>query len=434
MKNRTILHGDVLEKIAEIPDESISVIVTSPPYYQLRSYQQDGQIGLEATIPEYLDKMMAVMAQCKRVLKPTGTCWVNLGDSYAGSGKGVGGDGSCKETFTFDKVPKSRDKIRPKSLMGVPERFVARCIDDGWILRNKIPWVKGNALPCSFKDRFQNTWESVFFFAKSERNYANLDNVRIPITTPPSPIFNYRIQRVKQGQITSNIKASQTELISTDGRGSVKRLTKQDIIPDGTGKSKPTVSGFNERWRASREGLTKKDFVDRPGDAPIQSGLSSARKSANRPGQTPQTLCKVNSGGFNKFTGESSSNPKGKNPGDVFYINSTPLRTKCRHCSWEAADIRTRFGESGADERYCHTCKKADLLDHHAAFPVELPHYILRFAGPPKGMVLDPFLGAGSTAVAAERLGMAWCGIELSEDYILYTRKRLEKYLNVHLI
>ena len=278
LKNRTILHGDVLEKLKEIPDNSIDVVITSPPYYQLRSYQVKGQIGLEKTIPEYIVKLMEVMEGCRRVLKGTGTIWVNLGDTYEDHSGGRGRQHQQPKSY-LKRVkfidPEYESQVRAKSLLGIPERFMVACIDAGWICRNHIPWIKDNTLPSSVKDRFRNTWEHIIFLSKEGKYYANLDNVRIPCTTPPSPTFNYRVQRIKQGQITPDVKASQTELISTDQHGYVKQLTKQDIIPDSTGKPKPTVSGFNERWRASREGLTKKDFVDRPGDAPIQSGLSS---------------------------------------------------------------------------------------------------------------------------------------------------------------
>ena len=429
--NRTILEGDILKMIREIPDESMDVIVTSPPYYNLRSYDSEGQIGLEKTIPEYMAKIMEIMEECRRVTKKTGTIWINMGDSYAGTPAAWG---DC------DRVPRSQYKfrqnpvkeIRPKSRLMMPERFGVACVDSGFICRNVIPWVKKNTLPCSFKDRFQNTWEYVFFFSKEGKYYSNLDAVRVPSKQAPAP-FNHRIQRVKQGQLMPGVKASQAELDGTNAKG-IKRttLTKQNFTPDASGRPKPTTAGFNERWRESREGMTKKDYVKRPDGAPVQTGLSfSSRMAANRPGQRPQTIAARHSGNFDMLTGRSLNDPKGKNPGDVFYINTTPLQTKCRNCSWKAADIRE---DPDRGIRYCFNCKGTELLDHHAAYPVELPHYILRFAAPAGGIVFDPFMGSGSTAVAAEKLGLKWCGIELNPDSILYSRKRLEQYKNEPLL
>ena len=104
MKNRTLLQGDVLEQFKQIPDESIDVTITSPPYYNLRSYDQEGQIGLEKTIPEYMDRLMTVMVEIERVTKPTGTIWVNIGDTYAGSPSGWGDDSKYKRSrFRFEQ-------------------------------------------------------------------------------------------------------------------------------------------------------------------------------------------------------------------------------------------------------------------------------------------------------------------------------------------
>ena len=192
--HRKILIGDVLEKMLEIPDESIDVIISSPPYWGLRDYGADGQWGLEKDFNEYLDKLDKLMDQCKRVLKPTGTCWINLGDTYStvsggmkdlkngvkkkygkvdyGVGHAHTGDGKPEldGAFSVDQA-KMYNNLQSKSRVGIPERFYIRCIDKGWIARNHIPWVKANSMPSSVKDRFTNKWESVFFFAKNQKYY-----------------------------------------------------------------------------------------------------------------------------------------------------------------------------------------------------------------------------------------------------------------------
>ena len=175
--NRTILQGDVLEKIKEIPGKSIDVVISSPPYWGLRDYGVEGQLGLEPDFNDYLNTMQKIMDEIKHVLKDTGTCWINLGDTYSGSGKGAGYNGNSKEVWRFDKKPELNETITPKSRVGIPERFYINCIDNGWIARNHIIWTKNNCMPSSVKDRFTNKWESVFFFTKQQKYYFNLDDV-----------------------------------------------------------------------------------------------------------------------------------------------------------------------------------------------------------------------------------------------------------------
>ena len=257
MDNRTILHGDVLKVIKEMPDESVDVCITSPPYYQLRSYQAEGQIGLEKSIPEYIDKMMEVVAECRRVLKGSGTMWWNVGDTYAGSNNGQGDTSKYhRQRFAYEKSNSTPAGIRAKSLMGIPERLMIRCIDSGLILRNKIPWVKNNTLPCPYKDRFQNRWESIFFFSKEGKYYTNLDAVRVPEV------------RGYAGHIKGTLNDNNHFKYKTYPKNRKQTtLTKQNFTPGADGKPKPTVAGFNERWRAGR-----------------------LRKAANHPGQSPQTI------------------------------------------------------------------------------------------------------------------------------------------------
>ena len=125
--NRTIFQGDVLEKLAEIESESIDCVISSPPYWGLRDYGVGGQLGLEPDFRDYLKTMNDIMVQLKRVLKNTGTCWINLGDTYSGSGKGAGYDGA-KESWRFDKKPEMIETITAKSRVGIPERFYINCI------------------------------------------------------------------------------------------------------------------------------------------------------------------------------------------------------------------------------------------------------------------------------------------------------------------
>jgi len=168
-----------------LADDSVDLVITSPPYFALRSYRDDGehydgQIGSEATPQEFLDALWAVTRECVRVLKPSGSLWVNLGDKYAGSGghnnAGVGGTGRGPTTYT-----KASGHARPKSLLGLPWRYAIGCIDDlGLILRAEVVWLKPNGLPESAKDRVRRSHEQWFHFTLEPRYFSALDEIREP--------------------------------------------------------------------------------------------------------------------------------------------------------------------------------------------------------------------------------------------------------------
>ena len=169
-----ILQGDCLEILKTLPDESVDCVVTSPPYYGLRDYGVEGQIGLEPTLNEYLDKMLLITAELKRVLKKRGTCWWNHGDSYGGSGKGGGNKNYSAKggNKAYGKTLNNKFDGPEKSLLLQAHRLAIRMIDEqGWILRNQIIWHKPNVMPSSVKDRFTVDFEPIFFFSKSKKYY-----------------------------------------------------------------------------------------------------------------------------------------------------------------------------------------------------------------------------------------------------------------------
>lgn len=179
MEVNKIICGDALETVKTFPDESIDSVITSPPYYQLRDYGWNGQWGLEKNYREYLDKLIALMSELKRVLKPTGTMWITLGDSYMNNSSY---SAAGRQGFGRDKIGmiyKSDDRIQHKSLMLIPHRFAIRCIDElGLILRNDIIWAKRNGMPESVTDRFSKKHEFIFFFVKQAKYYFDLDSIR----------------------------------------------------------------------------------------------------------------------------------------------------------------------------------------------------------------------------------------------------------------
>lgn len=187
----TIYQGDCREVLREMPAESVNCCVTSPPYFGLRDYGVDGQIGLEQTPEEYVAQMVGVFREVWRVLRDDGTVWLNLGDSYGGGGdtytgfnlrwSGTGGDGS-KQDAALDGV-KGRviaTGLRPKNLLGIPWRVAFALQADGWYLRQDIIWAKPNPMPESVRDRCTKSHEYIFLLSKSARYYYDADAVAEP--------------------------------------------------------------------------------------------------------------------------------------------------------------------------------------------------------------------------------------------------------------
>jgi site-specific DNA-methyltransferase (adenine-specific) len=178
----TIYVGDVLDRLRELPDESVQCVVTSPPYWGLRNYGCERQIGLEATPREYVAKMMEVFAEARRVLRSDGTCWVNMGDSYARNG-GTQGGGN-RELMRIEGVQSRMLSIpqgcglKEKDLIGMPWRLAFALQEDGWWLRQDIIWSKPNPMPESVTDRCTKAHEYIFLLTKSAKYYYDQDAIR----------------------------------------------------------------------------------------------------------------------------------------------------------------------------------------------------------------------------------------------------------------
>ena len=174
--------GDAGETLAELPESSVHMVMTSPPYYGLRDYSVDGQIGLEESLDEYIEELVGVFREVRRVLRPDGSAWLNLGDSYDGG----------------------------KNKMLVPHRVAIALQEDGWIVRNDATWAKPNPMPQSVKDRLNDTTEQVFHLVPNRKYWYDLDAIREPHT-------ERSIERMSEGPVNAD----------TDGRG-----TNDDLNPD----------------------------------------------------------------------------------------------------------------------------------------------------------------------------------------------------------
>ena len=178
-----ILIGDVRERLKELSDQSVNCCVTSPPYWGLRDYGNDDQIGLEQNPNDFINELVAVFREVRRVLRDDGTLWVNMGDSYSGSGKGTAGNlGSIhNERHLEDKtgglIPKG---TKPKDLIGIPWMLAFALRADGWYLRQDIIWNKPNPMPESVTDRCTKSHEYIFLLSKSRQYYYDIDAIKEP--------------------------------------------------------------------------------------------------------------------------------------------------------------------------------------------------------------------------------------------------------------
>ena len=181
-----ILIGDVREQLAQIESGTVQTCITSPPYWGLRDYGNDGQIGLEQSPEDYVAEMVNVFREVKRVLRDDGTLWLNIGDSYSGSGKGPAGnlgkthDERNMETKHSAIVP---DGLKAKDLVGIPWRVAFALQADGWYLRQDIIWAKPNPMPESVKDRCTKSHEYVFLLSKSPKYYFDNEAIKEPTVT-----------------------------------------------------------------------------------------------------------------------------------------------------------------------------------------------------------------------------------------------------------
>ena len=188
-----IINGDCLTELKKLPNESVNCCVTSPPYYGLRDYGCEGQIGLEKTPEEYVEKMVAVFREVRRVLADDGTLWLNLGDSYANNKDG-NTQGSSTSGLHYTNPNKDLEQFRneqqfkkrvplglkPKDLIGIPWRVAFALQADGWYLRQDIIWSKPNPMPESVRDRCTKAHEYIFLLSKSAKYYYDNEAVKEP--------------------------------------------------------------------------------------------------------------------------------------------------------------------------------------------------------------------------------------------------------------
>ena len=195
-----IIEGDCIEGMRRLEGQSVNCVVTSPPYFGLRDYGHDGQIGLEASPDAFVAKLVEVFREVRRVLRDDGTLWLNLGDSYASNGQRGNNNGNGASTMGWPgqshdtinkaagmKLPPIDHGLKPKDLIGIPWRVAFALQADGWYLRQDIIWHKPNPMPESVRDRCTKAHEYIFLLSKSERYYFDSEAIKEPAQSELQP-------------------------------------------------------------------------------------------------------------------------------------------------------------------------------------------------------------------------------------------------------
>jgi len=356
----TILIGDVREQLRTLDADSIHCVVTSPPYWGLRDYGVAGQIGLEASPAEFIAVMVSVFEEVRRVLRPDGTCWINMGDSYATGAGAVGrapGGGEQGERFIrrgmINTQPnrKALEGFKPKDLCMIPHRIAIALHDAGWWVRQDIVWSKPNPMPESVRDRCTKSHEYIFLLTKSEHYYYDAEAIREPVAESTVA----RLSQDIENQIGSSRVPGKTN-------GNMKAVAR------GVGFGHGTDADERGRGRVrSKRDSFKRDDSKRAEVFPGQS------VGTHRPDRKESTY---------------------------------PLQTRNKRSVWTMST---------------HSFAEA----HFATFPPELPETCIKAGCPVGGTVLDPFFGAGTTGLVADRLQRDCIGIELNPVYAEIARKRI---------
>lgn len=328
-----IINRDVMEGLAQLADESVHCVVTSPPYWGLRDYGAEGQIGLEPTPDAFVAKMVEVFREVRRVLRADGTLWLNLGDSYAAGGMGAGSGKQLTNRGTgvgghMDKPRKAPDGLKPKDLVGIPWRAALALQADGWYLRSDVIWHKPNPMPESVTDRPTKSHEYVFLMSKSERYFYDAEAIKEPASY---------------------------------------------LGPNGAQQS-PYAQGFGRR--------TKEEEAERRG-----------RKVGNKSHKYVDQ--------YEVEEGEQHRTKAG-----LMKVAETEWLSRNKRSVWTIAT--QPFKDS-----------------HFATMPPELPELCIKAGCPVGGTVLDPFSGAGTTALVADRLQRNAIGIELNPEYAAMSERRI---------
>jgi DNA modification methylase len=379
-----ILIGDVRDRLKELPDECVHCVVTSPPYWGLRDYGVDGQIGLEGSLGDHLDAMVEVFREVRRVLRRDGTLWLNYGDAYAcapngrsaADTKAAGNDdrtlrdkpistvGPVRRSFRRDReavMPANRaptPELKPKDRMLLPARVAIALQEDGWWVRDEIIWHKPNPMPSSVRDRTTPAHEMIYMLSRSARYFWDKEAVKEKASE------NTHARKKLKVPGGWDLGDGSHGTINRSGRTTATYVDRQQQIADNSNSNtKRTMGGFNERWNEKERKI-----------AEAGSGIANNKS----------------------FQAAVEDIVPFRNPRSVWTIAPKPFK--------EA---------------------------HFATFPPDLIRPCILAGCPPGGTVLDPFGGAGTTALVAQEHGRNAILIDLNPEYVAIADRRLKRDLGM---
>jgi DNA modification methylase len=409
-----ILVGDAREILATLPAESVHCVVTSPPYWGLRSYIADGdplkpyEFGLEPTPEAYVAHLVEVFRAVRRVLRADGTCWVNLGDSYATQGhqdsrdvKGAHLVGGGLRLWGEHRQNVMRTTgiagLKPKDLVGIPWRVAFALQADGWYLRSEIIWAKPNPMPESVTDRPTKAHESLFLLAKSPRYYYDGEAIKEPLTAWEIIDGTWRNTQGGQGY------AVRREDV---GRPNGAKLTGnmapgKRIVPNPSGRNKRSV------WTIPSAPFAEAHFATFPPalvEPCVQAG-TSARGACPACGAPWRRV--VERGAPARIGGHAG----------VSLAHSTGPMDRGGHGQWDEGHMPTV--RPTLTLGWTPTC---GCDDHVLAGDIDPP-----IPDPVPCRVLDPFAGAGTVGVVSERLGRDAILVDLSPTYAAMAERRIRE-------
>lgn len=353
--------GDSLEVMKDIPDNLIDCIITSPPYYNLRDYGKNGQIGNENTVDEYIKNLIAVFKECYRVLSKSGSFWLNIADVYAN-----------------------------RELLCIPDRIKIELVKIGFICRNEVIWHKPNAMPCSAKNRFNNDYEKLYFFTKSRDYY-----------------FETQYEPMKSTQSAKNqSKKGKSKYLSIEQESSVRqgmnRARGNKLIE--VRKNLPTQEQFVEFIRSK---TTIQDICE----------------NSDIPKTKIEHWFRRDKGGF-AYPSVDDWN-KIKFLLDDFSEEFHEIDCGLTTIDYETDDINKNADKGRIKRAVWSINTKGFKGCHFAPYPEALVETPILACSKENGIVLDPFMGSGTTGVVCKRLHRRFVGIDLNPEYIEISKERI---------
>ncbi len=402
-----IIHGDALAVLRTLPDESVHCVVTSPPYWGLRDYGVEGQLGLEKTPEEYIERMVEVFREVRRVLRSDGTLWLNMGDSYAGSWGNQGRkeergtqrpiNGDMMQPVHDGRYPANESNtgacppgLKPKDLVGMPWRLAFALQADGWYLRSDIIWHKPNPMPESVTDRPTKAHEYLFLLSKRPRYFYDAEAIREEAAYPDGPNSPQSIKSPHgQGftrRAAGNAKTFRGGGAYTEGQSKVNGA----IVERDSHGNEPNPSGKRNKrtvWTIATQAMPEAHFATFP---------EKLVEPCIRAGTSERGVCPDCGAPWVRAVDVEYENPGNR-------TTNGPRSIDNKH--EVSAGYEVRLERRSTTTGWDPSCECG--------------------GDPIPAIVLEPFCGAATTPLVAKKLGRHFVAIELSAEYIEISNRRL---------